>query len=225
MPARKPVAKSIPKGARKSAKARSKVGASGGKHKAASRARKAAKVVAKVIKSAHSEADLFAELGKLARYIQDARKEIVALQPHEVKDKFLPSASDELDAIVGATADATNAIMDATEIIEDVMGGLKGKRADQLMEATTAIYEACTFQDITGQRITRVVATLQDIETKVDGLLSAFGTGNGKARKTRAKPKKPGKIEITDADLLNGPQDAGTASTQAEIDALLASFD
>ncbi len=241
MPARKSAPKTKPTAAKKPAKARSKAASSGGNGKATARttppgksrpgltrARKAAKVVGKVMKSlkgkAHVEADLFAELGKLAAYIQDAKKEIAALRPHEVKEDFLPQASDELDAIVGATADATNAIMDATEIIEDVMAGLKGEPADQLMVATTAIYEACTFQDITGQRISRVVGTLQDIESKVDGLLSAFDAGPVKLKKSKAK-KKPGKSEITDADLLNGPQNADKASSQADIDALLASFD
>lgn len=247
MPARKPAPKNKPTAAKKAAKAAPSAKASGKKVKVAPkvapsgsksrpgivRARKAAKVVGKVMSSVngsvHNEADIFSELGKLAAYIQDAKKEIAALRPQEVKESFLPRASDELDAIVGATADATNAIMDATEIIENVLAGLKGKSADQLMAATTAIYEACTFQDITGQRITRVVQTLQEIESKVDDLLSAFDAGDGKAIKNAAKrkvlKKETGKKEITDADLLNGPQNADKATSQAEIDALLASFD
>ena len=243
MPARKTVEKNKPAAVKTLSKARPKAKAAAVKRKAApkakstvkahsegSRARRAAKVVGKVMTSVngsvHNEADLFAELGNLAKYIRDAKKEIAALRPHEVKESFLPRASDELDAIVEATADATNAIMDATEIIEDVMGSLKGAPSDKLMTATTAIYEACTFQDITGQRITRVVKTLQDIEMKVDGLLSAFDTDGVKAKaKAKAPKKKAVKKEITDEDLLNGPQDVGKAKSQAEIDALLASFD
>ena len=242
MPARKTAVKAKPKPAKKLTKARAKAKSSGGDGRSAtavradvSRARKAAKVIGKVMSSvkggSHNEADLFAELSKLAKYIQDAKKEIAALRPEEVKEQFLPNASGELDAIVGATADATNAIMDATEIIEDVMSGLKSEPADKLMTATTAIYEACTFQDITGQRITRVVKTLQDIELKVDGLLHAFDSSSSKAKvsKTKSKPKPKKKAatkkEVTDEDLLNGPQDVGTAKSQAEIDALLASFD
>ena len=240
MPARKSAAKAKTTPAKKPTKARAKAKSAGGKGGSAStaradksRARKAAKVVGKVMTSVkgvpHNEADLFSELSKLAKYIQDAKKEIAALRPEEVKERFLPSASDELDAIVGATADATNAIMDATEIIEDVMSAQKGEPADKLMTATTAIYEACTFQDITGQRITRVVKTLQDIELKVDGLLQAFDSGRGKAKKSKPKTKPAKKAaakkEVTDEDLLNGPQDVGTAKSQAEIDALLASFD
>ena len=193
-----------------------------------SRARRAARVVDKMMTAEEggqpNQADLFYELEKLAKYIQDAKKKIASLRPNEVKEQFLPTASDELDAIIEATADATNAIMDATENIENVMEELDSAKSGRLMLATTAIYEACTFQDITGQRITRVVKTLQEIELKVDGLLKAFGCGPGNP-KARTPKKKPVKKEITDEDLLNGPQDVGLAKSQAEIDALLAGFD
>jgi chemotaxis protein CheZ len=194
------------------------------------KARKAAMVVGKVMKnvkgSAPKASALFGELEALAKYIQDAKQEIAALSPDQVKDDFLPTASDELDAIINATADATNAIMDSTEIIEEVMSGLKGVPADQLMVATTSIYEACGFQDITGQRITKVVSTLKSIEDKVDGLLDVFSDGStaGRKKATR-KTKSQTKKEITDEDLLNGPQATDQAKSQAEIDALLASFD
>jgi len=173
---------------------------------------------------------LFAELESLAKYIQDAKTEIAALRPDEVKQDFLPTASDELDAIVEATADATNAIMDATETLEEVMSSMQGEAMEKMMTATTMIYEACGFQDITGQRITKVVKTLQDIEEKVDALLAAFdgdaaGTAAAKPGKKARKAKQETKKEITDADLLNGPQSADKAKSQAEIDALFAGFD
>ncbi|MBC8269770.1 MAG: protein phosphatase CheZ [Rhodospirillaceae bacterium] len=171
-------------------------------------------------------ADLFAELEALAKYIQDAKKEIATLSPDEVKEDFLPSASGELDAIIQATADATNLIMDSTEQIEEVMEKLDDEHAGQLMAATTRIYEACGFQDITGQRVTKVVNTLQDIERKVDRLVAVFaGKSTGAVKNLKKKPASKSKKEITDEDLLNGPQASDQAKSQAEIDALLASFD
>jgi len=195
------------------------------------KARRAAGVVGKVMKSvnkgkAPKTSDLFAELEGLARYIRRAKKEIAALSPYEVKEDFLPTASGELDAIIQATADATNVIMDSTELIEEVMAKLSGKNADKLMTATTSIYEACGFQDITGQRITKVVSTLKEIEDKVDGLVAVFSNKSSSGKKVMKKnpPTKNNKT-ITDQDLLNGPQATDTAKSQAEIDALLASFD
>jgi len=190
------------------------------------KARRAAGVVGTVMRSVKGTApktsDLFAELEDLAKYIRNAKKEIAALSPDEVKEDFLPTASGELDAIIEATAVATNQIMDSTELIEEVMAKLDGKDANQLMNATTGIYEACGFQDITGQRITKVVSTLKEIENKVDGLVAVFA---GSGKKSKKKPTKETQKQITDEDLLNGPQAKDKAKSQAEIDALLASFD
>ncbi len=166
---------------------------------------------------------VYAELESLAAYIDAAKQEIAAIRPENVKEELLPSATDELDAIVEATADATNVIMDNCERVEGVMGGVSAEVSDTLMEATTRIYEACTFQDITGQRIGKVVTALKSIEERIDALL--YTLGDGKAPKPKAKPKPKTKQEIADADLLEGPQLGDKAKSQAEIDDLLASFD
>ncbi|MBL6928607.1 MAG: protein phosphatase CheZ [Rhodospirillales bacterium] len=170
---------------------------------------------------------IYTELEALNRYIQSAKAEISALRPDEVTDEFLPTATGELDAIVAATAEATNAIMDATEVIEGVADSLEGAQQDSLMDATTNIYEACGFQDITGQRITKVVNTLKDIEDKVDALVTAFGDKMDKVENKAAKesqaPAAPEKL--SDADLLEGPQRNGEGISQDEIDRLLAEFD
>lgn len=166
---------------------------------------------------------LRAEIRRLSQFIHAARSEIVAVRTDEVKKEFIPTATDELDAIIEATAEATNAIMDAAETVEKVMGALPGEAGTRLMEATTKIYEACGFQDITGQRITKVVKALKQIEERVDAMVAAFGDETGApAAIARAKPKDgAAKKPITDADLLNGPQLKPAAKTQEEIDALL----
>jgi chemotaxis protein CheZ len=170
---------------------------------------------------------LYEELESLSRFITEAKTDIAALRPDEVKDEFLPKAADELDAIVEATAEATNSIMDAVGEVEEVMSKLKGKNADTLMDATTKIYEACGFQDITGQRITKVVGALQHIEEKVDALLNAFGDEIAKYKTANPKPEEEPPAEETpsDEDLLHGPQKKEAAMSQDDIDALLASFD
>ena len=107
------------------------------------------------------------------------------------------------------------------ETLDRVGAELKGEAATSLQDATTRIYEACSFQDITGQRITKVVATLKPIEGKVAHIMQAFGAGDGSAPSAATAPAAaPG-----DADLLNGPQLPTSAMDQSDIDALLASFD
>ncbi len=90
------------------------------------------------------------------------------------------------------------------------------------VDAATRIYEACGFQDITGQRVTKVVKPLEDIEERIDALVAAFGSEIGKFKAEqpeREEKKEPGK------ELLHGPQLAKDAKSQAEVDALLARFD
>lgn len=171
-----------------------------------------------------TDLELYSELEALAQYIHDAKSEIAALRPDEVTEDYIPTASDELDAIVDATETATNTIMDAAEEIEGVMSSIDAEDAEKLMNATAKIYEACGFQDITGQRITKVVKALKDIEDKIDALVNAFGSEIEKVKQSQKKDKAE-KAEITDADLLNGPQQSETAQSQDDIDALLASFD
>lgn len=180
------------------------------------------------LKATAKSVRVYDELEQLAAYIDAARREIAHIRPHDVKDEYLPDASDELDAVVEATADATNAIMDSCETIESVMGEVSAETSTKLMDATTRIYEACTFQDITGQRIGKVVSALHNIEERVDALLHTLGDEQAIPKKTKAatvKAKPKDNKEITDEDLLEGPQLGDKAKSQAEIDDLLASFD
>ena len=86
-----------------------------------------------------------------------------------------------------------------------------------------AIYQACSFQDITGQRINKVVKTLKQIESKVDQLLSAFGDEVAQQR-TKATNEAAAAQESAKAareeHLLNAPQLPTEAVSQADIDAL-----
>jgi chemotaxis protein CheZ len=182
-----------------------------------------------------SETVVYSELDALAKIIRNAKAEIAELRADEIRQRHLPVAQDELEAVVSAAEHATHAIMAAAEKIEVTAAAIGGEHADQLTEAVTGIYEACTFQDITGQRISKVVRTLRQIEEKVTALLGALGgeqhsaeggaTGDGgkaQAAKPAAKPGAPGSaVAIDDKALLNGPQMPSAAMSQDDIDAIL----
>jgi len=172
-----------------------------------------------------ADVDVYAELERLSAYIDAARREIALIHPEDVKEEYVPGATDQLDAVVEATADATNAIMDCCDEIHDVMGDVSPSVGTKLTNVTTRIYEACTFQDITGQRIGKVVSALKNIEARVDALVLAFGDETVKPQKTAGARKSAKNKKTTDADLLEGPQLSEKAKNQAEIDDLLASFD
>ncbi len=148
------------------------------------------------------------EIENLARVIKAARSEIAALNPAEMRERHFTTATDELDAVVGATEDATNAIMEAAERIEVVAKKVDEDTAKQLTDAVTGIYEACGFQDITGQRISKVVGALREIELKVEGLLAAFGDKYARARRDRLESEL-GRREGRDGGLLSGSGTCG----------------
>ena len=162
---------------------------------------------------------LYQELEALADYIHRAKAELAQLRSDDLQSRYIASATDELDAIVGATENATNTILDSAEKIEELSRDLDQAQAQKLSEATTAIFEACNFQDITGQRITKVVRALKHIEERIEGLVSAFGPGIAAAR-AEAKPASEPGAKPSDEDLLNGPQMPDAAHDQAAIDAL-----
>lgn len=166
-----------------------------------------------------SRESIFQEMQELMKIIEDARKEISFARAGDITDKHIPTATDELDAVVQATADATGRIMDACDEIQNQAATVGGAASDAIVGAVTNIYEACSFQDITGQRITKVVNTLKAIEEKVERLVNVLSQGVT----TSGLPQEQG--PTGDAALLNGPQMPDKAISQADIDKLLAQFD
>jgi chemotaxis protein CheZ len=164
---------------------------------------------------------LLREIIALRRVIEDAKTEIAEVGLDAIRGKDIPSATCELDAIVEHTATATNSILESCELLDKLAGTLDQTQESALQSATTRIYEACSFQDITGQRITKVVGALKAIEAKVAELSGAFGSpGMGHAPFVATPDPAP----LADT-LLNGPGLPHEAMCQGDIDALLADFD
>jgi chemotaxis protein CheZ len=134
----------------------------------------------------------------------------------------IPAATDELDAIVAHTAAATNSILECCESLDTLGPTLSGDASATLQDVTTRIYEACSFQDITGQRITKIVATLKSIESKVGNIIRVFSRDGLGAAGGEAPEAAPAEEAPAAATLLNGPQLPSNAMDQSDIDALLA---
>jgi chemotaxis protein CheZ len=166
-------------------------------------------VVARLAQSV-TDPSLVAQVSELARIIADTRSELQRIEVGPFVDGQIPAATDELDEVVNHTASATDAILAVCEELEQIQGTIDPAR---LQAATTRIYEACSFQDITGQRISKVVSTLKAIEGKVKQILEVFGGGEA------PPPPAPGPVSLT-----NGPQMPGVAMDQSDIDKLLADF-
>lgn len=163
------------------------------------------------------------ELTGLFQYIQRVRQEIAAISRPAEKDHRFESMGEQLDAIVKATEQATNTIMECMENNNDILIKMKSetKDADQianidkLLNNTNAVFEACSFQDITGQRVSKVVKSVTYVEDRVNALSEAWG--REELDKVEVKPFKE---KTEDEKLLHGPQDPNKAISQSEIDAL-----
>lgn len=168
---------------------------------------------------------VYGELERLARYIYQAKKEISEIKPEDISQEHIPTASDELDAIGSHLEEATGTILDACEELENFGEELETESADRLNGIVTNIYEACNFQDLTGQRISKIVTTLQNIEKRIELLLKAFGHEPNHAGDTDRLKTELRDNRNEDEKLLNGPQIPQNANSQADIDALFGSFD
>ena len=161
------------------------------------------------------------ELHEMGAYIQRTRDELASLR---MKDGAPASgnsrinlATEELDEIVRSTERATSDILNAAEHIlklADSVQPVAAEAAAGLSEHATEILTACSFQDLTGQRITKVVNTLRYLEQRVNAMIEIWGVDS-------ANPVEEAADARPDAHLLNGPARRGEEKSQSDIDAIL----
>jgi chemotaxis protein CheZ len=162
-------------------------------------------------------ASLYQACQDFARYIAKARNEIAGMRPHELKQKRLPRAGEELETIVRETESATNIIMAAAEEMLSLSTETPEAFKIAVDERSMRIIEACSFQDITGQRIRKVVGTLTFIEERLARLHAIWGPDIQDA--DGAPEDQP----QGDAALMHGPQLHGEGVDQSGVDELFAS--
>ena len=162
------------------------------------------------------------ELREMSAYIHQTRREIAALRPIDAGANRIMAATGELEGIVSATERATSDILNGVERIQALAmklpkEGEVGKIADDIQNQVTEVLTACSFQDITGQRTTKVVNTLRYIEQRVNSMIEIWGVQAGLSAVTT--PGAAAEDNRPDAHLMNGPAADGGPS-QADVDAL-----
>ena len=123
------------------------------------------------------------ELLGLFNHIQLIRTEIASIRHPGGDEDHFSTMADQLDAIVVATEQATDTIMESVEGVEDILAQVRGKTEDpeilslldQASDKNINVFEACSFQDLTGQRVTKVVESVKFIEERVNSLISIWG--------------------------------------------------
>ena len=162
------------------------------------------------------------ELSDLRRQVASLQAELVTMRHPRARSDRLMLAARELDAVVETTAYATDNILATAEEIGSTIDALQrhaadpavDQAADKLGDLLGRLYAECSFQDLTGQRIRRVVGTLAFIESRLAKMVEVFG----EAYEKLPVPDVDG--TRGDAALLNGPQLDSAGVSQSEIDRL-----
>jgi len=162
------------------------------------------------------DASIYKELTEVSAFINNARTEIGRLQPANLKEKHFPEAGKELEAIVQSTETATNTIMEQAELIMEADPEDMEAYHATVQAGVMEIFQACSFQDITGQRISKVVNTLVHIETKIGALADALGSTLEEVPVEETAAEKRNREQ-----LLNGPALEGEGIDQSEVDDLM----
>jgi chemotaxis protein CheZ len=182
-------------------------------------------VVGSMINGSNNEEvrELANELNELVRFVGAAKRELSNINAKSISNRDIPDANEQLGAIVDATETAASTIMDAAEAISEVAENVDEESAKRLADVSTELFEASSFQDLTGQRISKVNKVLGLLEERLDALADAIG--DEYIEPMEELDTDDDGVAVEDDDLLNGPQLEGEGNSQDEIDAILASFD
>ena len=162
------------------------------------------------------------EFRSIVGEIASLRREIGAFRPGHMRFEKIPEAGRELDAVVEATETATNAIMETAEEIMGADASDPDAYKALVDEKMLLVFEACSFQDITGQRIRKVVRTLGWIEGRLAKLADALKIGEGVEDEDPDETDDERRMREL---ILHGPQHVGEGVSQDFVDDVFASND
>lgn len=166
------------------------------------------------------------ELQQIHDAIANTKREIATLYRGEYQGVKISRMTNELGAIVEGTEQATENILHAAEQIDsdasDLVAALRqsGNQslASDIQDQVVKIFEACNFQDLTGQRISKVLTAFSFIEERVDRMMEIWG-GLSSFNEIELDPSC---TRDENEALLNGPalEEDDNVASQDDIDAL-----
>jgi chemotaxis protein CheZ len=159
-----------------------------------------------------SEANLSGQLSRIHEQI--AR--VVAMPAAATRNSGL-----ELEAVVQATEQAATRILEAAEAIGTWAGEEAPDKAARasIVDKVNAIFEACSFQDLTGQRIRRAIEHLQRVETMLADMVNP---ADGKPLVKLSVASQDDEMAMEMAMMESAGPASGPDLGQDEIDRLMA---
>ena len=154
-----------------------------------------------------------ANLREMASAIARTKTDIASIHATEHEHSRLFKASEALDAITRTTEQATSDILAAAEHVQEAAwtlreGGANPDLCDDLDRRATEIYTTCSFQDITAQRIAKIVQTLRYLEGRINAMITIWDPSeemladDGEARPpARSHAPEPATIDLDQSDV------------------------
>jgi chemotaxis protein CheZ len=165
------------------------------------------------------------ELAGIQDIITRNKRELSALI-NDGSERRMSRAAGELGAAVEGMETATQKILASAEAIDECARALASALTDDyhhglaqdVQDHVVRVYEACNFQDLAGQRIGKVIATLMMVEEQLAAMIERFQSGGGASRPAAEPHRKYA------GDLINGPRLDGASGhvTQQDIDLMFA---
>ena len=171
---------------------------------------------------------------EMSRAIARTHAEIAAIKPDDAGAGPIVEASGELDSIVLATESATSDILAAAEQVQEAAWTLREAEADpaicdMLDSRATAIYTACSFQDLTAQRTRKVIEALAFLERRVAAMVDIWQFADGVEAPSAPRAPAPDAPGMSQADVdcvlvesrTGSAPPAATEASPEEIDEIL----
>jgi chemotaxis protein CheZ len=159
----------------------------------------------------------FDRIGEIEELIGGIRHDVLDLYEFLFDPSIPHSKVHELTLEIQAALDemmkSTCRVLDTAQIIDTILKPTP--LYNEILPHITDINEACMFQDITGQRLSKIRKTLNEL----DAFLKQGQSMSTSLNKGDHKSSKPEKT--LEESLLNGPQLPGGEKNQAEIDKLM----
>lgn len=176
------------------------------------------------ISSEHDPADMLQlrlDIVDMAQTIEQIKTEIANTGDDGVT---MSDAQLELNVVLDETEAATSTILTSAEKIQEIVWEIKETdkdtpEFDKIDELVTEVYMACSFQDLTGQRLRKVVQLMSVIEQRLNNMVSLWDD------EELHRYKKTDVSTNQEDHLKNGPALPADAQEQNDIDAVLASDD
>ncbi|HTU55313.1 MAG TPA: hypothetical protein VMF62_15220 [Acetobacteraceae bacterium] len=145
-----------------------------------------------------------AEITRLIDHLQQVQAEVRNIRPQDIGASQIPRANDQLGTVLQTNEVAAGNILDSCELLQTLANEAPEPARGRLLGIIAQLFEACDFQDLTGQRIRLVRLAFGNIERKIADVSAALGLAGGPPRKppqTTWQPLAPSAGSLLAAEL------------------------